>query len=53
MKQEVKSVSQRGRRLAGLIVEAADRGLISPPAVYEGLGVRTRYLAEVRAQLAV
>jgi len=53
VKQEVKSVSQRGRRLAALIVEPADRGLISPPAVYEGLGVRTRYLADVRAQLAV
>lgn len=51
MRQEVKSISQRGRRFSSLIVEAADRGLIAPPTLYEGLGVRTKYLGDVRAQL--
>ena len=51
VRQEVKSISQRGRRFSSLIVEAADRGLIAPPTLYEGLGVRTKYLSDVRAQL--
>ena len=49
--QDVKSVSQRGRRFVSLIIEAADRGLIAPPMVHEGLGVRTTYLTDIRAQL--
>ena len=52
-KQEVKSVSQRGRRLASLVVEAADRGVIAPPAVHEGLGIRPTFLGDVRAQLTL
>ena len=51
VKQEVKAISQRGRRFSALIVEAADRGLIAPPTLYEGLGIRTTYLGDVRAQL--
>jgi Zn-dependent peptidase ImmA (M78 family)/DNA-binding XRE family transcriptional regulator len=51
--QEIKSVAQRGRRFASLMVEAADRGLITPPVLYEGLGVRTKYLGDVRAKLAM
>jgi len=50
---EIKAVSQRGRRFSSLIIEAADRGLITPPALYEGLGVRTKYLSDVREQLRV
>jgi len=51
VRQEVKAVSQRGRRFSSLIIEAADRGLIAPPTLYESLGVRTKYLADVRARL--
>jgi len=51
VRQEVKAVSQRGRRFSSLIIEAADRGLITPPVLREGLGVRPRYLGDVRAQL--
>lgn len=51
VRQEVKSISQRGRRFSSLIVEAADRGIIAPPTLYEGLGIRTKYLGDVRAQL--
>lgn len=51
VKQEIKAISRRGRRFSSLIIEAADRGLIAPPTLYEGLGIRTSYLAEVRAQL--
>lgn len=49
--QPVKAVSQRGRRFSTLVVEAADRGLIAPPTLYEGLGVRTKYLGAVRTEL--
>jgi len=52
-RQDVKAVSQRGRRFSSLIVEAADRGVIAPPTLFEGLGVRTKYLGDVRARLAV
>ena len=50
--QDVKSVMQRGRRLAGLVVEAADRGLLTPPAVVEGLGVRSVFLDDIRRRVA-
>jgi Zn-dependent peptidase ImmA (M78 family) len=53
VRQEIKSISQRGRRFSSLIVEAADRGLIAPPTLYEGLGVRTKYLGDIRAQLTM
>jgi len=51
VRQEVKSISQRGRRFSSLIVEAADRGLIAPPTLIEGLGIRTKFLGDVRAKL--
>lgn len=51
VRQEVKSISQRGKRFSSLIVEAADRGIIAPPTLYEGLGIRTKYLGDVRARL--
>ncbi len=51
--QHVMSVSRRGRRMATLVVEAADRGVITPPVVQEGLGVRPTYLGDVRTQLTM
>lgn len=50
-KQDLKALSQRGRRFTSLVLEARDRGLLSPPAVVESLGVRTKYLGEIREQL--
>jgi Zn-dependent peptidase ImmA (M78 family)/DNA-binding transcriptional regulator YiaG len=49
---DIKSVSQRGRRLVGLVLEASDRGFLTPPEVVEGLGVRSPFFADVRQRLA-